>query len=210
MKKVFLVIGLVLITVISSGFSESTKSKKVYNENSFRTLEIVTVPSITEIRNNITAPFTGKSYVGFKEAVWFKESRNRYHIINTLGYLGKYQFGKSTLRRLKVYNAEKFLKNPEQQERAFKALCSLNKYILRKDIRRSVGNKINGVVITESGILAAAHLGGAGNVKKFLRSNGGTNFSDAYGSSIKYYMKRFSGFDVSSIEADRNPLIWIG
>ena len=207
MKKVFLVIGLVLITVISSGFSESTKSKKVYNENSFRTLEIVTVPSLTEIRNNITAPFTGKSYVGFKEAVGFKESRNRYHIINTLGYLGKYQFGKSTLRRLKVYNAEKFLKNPEQQERAFKALCSLNKYILRKDIRRSVGNKINGVVITESGILAAAHLGGAGNVKKFLRSNGGTNFSDAYGSSIKYYMKRFSGFDVSSIEADRNPLI---
>jgi hypothetical protein len=207
MKKVFLVIGLVLITVISSGFSESTKSKKVYNENSFRTLEIVTVPSLTEIRNNITAPFTGKSYVGFKEAVGFKESRNRYHIINTLGYLGKYQFGKSTLRRLKVYNAEKFLKNPEQQERAFKALCSLNKYILRKDIRRSVGNKINGVVITESGILAAAHLGGAGNVKKFLRSNGDTNFSDAYGSSIKYYMKRFSGFDVSSIEADRNPLI---
>jgi hypothetical protein len=207
MKKVFLVIGLVLITVISSGFSESTKSKKVYNENSFRTLEIVTVPSLTEIRNNITAPFTGKSYVGFKEAVGFKESRNRYHIINTLGYLGKYQFGKSTLRRLKVYNAEKFLKNPEQQERAFKALCSLNKYILRKDIRRSVGNKINGVVITESGILAAAHLGGAGNVKKFLRSNGDTNFSDAYGSSIKYYMKIFSGFDVSSIEADRNPLI---
>jgi hypothetical protein len=207
MKKVFLIIGLVLITVISSGFSESTKSKKVYDENCFRTLEIVTVPSITEIRNNITAPFTGKSYVGFKEAVGFKESRNRYHIINTLGYLGKYQFGKSTLRRLKVYNAEKFLKNPEQQERAFKALCSLNKYILRKDIRRSVGNKINGVVITESGILAAAHLGGAGNVKKFLRSNGDTNFSDAYGTSIKYYMKKFSGFDVSSIEADRNPLI---
>ncbi|MFB0938771.1 MAG: hypothetical protein ACI89R_001322 [Candidatus Azotimanducaceae bacterium] len=207
MKKVFLIIGLVLITVISSGFSESTKSKKVYSENCFRALEIVTVPSITEIRNNITAPFTGKSYVGFKEAVGFKESRNRYHIINTFGYLGKYQFGKSTLRRLKVYNAEKFLKNPEQQERAFKALCSLNKYILRKDIRRSVGNKINGVVITESGILAAAHLGGAGNVKKFLRSNGDTNFSDAYGTSIKYYMKKFSGFDVSSIEADRNPLI---
>jgi hypothetical protein len=207
MKKVFLIIGLVLITVISSGFSESTKSKKVYDENCFLALEIVTVPSITEIRNNITAPFTGKSYVGFKEAVGFKESRNRYHIINTFGYLGKYQFGKSTLRRLKVYNAEKFLKNPEQQERAFKALCSLNKYILRKDIRRSVGNKINGVVITESGILAAAHLGGAGNVKKFLRSNGDTNFSDAYGTSIKYYMKKFSGFDVSSIEADRNPLI---
>ena len=207
MKKVFLLIGLVLITVVSSGFLGSTKSKKVNDDNCFRPLEIVTVPSITEIRNDIMVPFTGNSYVGFKEAVGFKESRNRYHIINKFGYLGKYQFGKSTLRRLKVYNTEKFLNNPEQQERAFKALCSLNKYILRKDIRRSVGNRINGVLITESGILAAAHLGGAGNVKKFLRSNGGTNFSDAYGSSIKYYMKKFSGFDVSFIEADRNPLI---
>lgn len=207
MKNVFLIVGLILATVISPEFSGSNKSKKVNNENCFRPLEIATVPSITEIRNDIMVPFTGNSYVGFKEALGFKESRNRYHIINKFGYLGKYQFGKSTLRRLKVYNAEKFLKNPEQQERAFKALCSLNKYILRKDIRRSVGHKINGVVITESGILAAAHLGGAGNVKKFLRSNGDSNFSDAYGSSIKYYMKKFSGFDVSSIEADRNPII---
>ncbi len=87
------------------------------------------------------------------------------------------------------------------------ALCSLNKYILRKDIRRSVGRRINGIRITESGILAAAHLGGAGSVKKYLRSEGNENFSDAFGSSIQYYMKKFSGFDVSSIEASKNPVI---
>ena len=33
---------------------------------------------------------------------------------------------------------------------------------------------MNGIEITESGILAAAHLSGAGNVKKYLRSNGKT------------------------------------
>ncbi len=207
MKKVFLIVGLVIIIVSTPVFSGSTKSKKADNQNCFRSVEVVTVPSVTEMRNDIMVPFTGNSYVGFKEALGFKESRNRYDIVNRLGYLGKYQFGKSTLRRLKVYNTENFLNNPEQQERAFKALCSLNKYILRKDIRRSVGNKINGVLITESGILAAAHLGGAGNVKKFLRSSGDTNFSDANGTSIRYYMKKFSGFDVSSIEADKNPLI---
>src|SRR5210317_1730319 len=37
----------------------------------------------------------GKSFVGFKEAIAFKESRGDYKIVNTLGYLGKYQFGKS-------------------------------------------------------------------------------------------------------------------
>jgi len=36
-------------------------------------------------------------------------------------------------------------------------------------------------------------------VKKFLRSYGNYNFSDAYGSTVKYYMKRFSGYDTSIV-----------
>ncbi|KKN02186.1 hypothetical protein LCGC14_1120300 [marine sediment metagenome] len=36
-------------------------------------------------------PFLGSSYIGFKEALAFKESSGNYFIINTLGYLGKYQ-----------------------------------------------------------------------------------------------------------------------
>lgn len=124
-------------------------------------------------------------------------------MINTLGYLGKYQFGKTTLKRFRIYNTKEFLKNPELQEKAFAAYCSVNKWILRKDIRRTVGKIINGIKITESGILAAAHLGGAGNVKKYLRSNGKIRFSDAYGSSIQSYLKKFAGYNVSNIRADR-------
>ena len=89
------------------------------------------------------------------------------------------------------------------QEKAFTAYCSVNKWILRKDIRRSVGSIINGVKISESGILAAAHLSGPGNVKKYLRSNGQILFSDAYGSTIQSYLKKFAGYDVSNIKADR-------
>jgi hypothetical protein len=74
---------------------------------------------------------------------------------------------------------------------------------LRKDIERFEGEIIGGILITESGIIAAAHLAGPGNVKKFLRSFGGHNKSDAYGSSVRYYMKKFSGYDTSFIEADR-------
>tara|TARA_R110001632_G_scaffold43376_6_gene110103 strand:- start:103609 stop:104028 length:420 start_codon:yes stop_codon:yes gene_type:complete len=133
----------------------------------------------------------------------FKESQGKYTVINTLGYLGKYQFGASTLERFKIYNTNRFLQNPELQEQAFLAYCKVNKWILRKDIKRSVGKVMNGVKITESGILAAAHLSGAGNVKKYLRSDGNRNLSDAYGSSIKSYMKKFAGYDVSNLEADR-------
>ena len=59
--------------------------------------------------------------------------------------------------------------------------------------------------VSESGILAAAHLAGPGSVKKFLRSGGATGFQDAFGTSIRSYMKRFSGYDVSNIEAIKKP-----
>ena len=150
-----------------------------------------------------TLPFLDKDFIGFKEALAFKESQGRYRVVNTLGYLGKYQFGETTLERFRIYDTDHFLENPELQEKTFVAYCKVNKWILRKDIQRSVGKVINGIEITESGILAAAHLSGAGNVKKYLRSNGKKNKSDAYGSSIELYMKKFAGYDVSSIEAER-------
>ena len=93
------------------------------------------------------------------------------------------------------------------QEDAFEALCSVNKWILIRDIKRSEGKRINGIRITESGILAAAHLAGAGNVKKYLRSNGTFQFSDAYGTTIQHYLKKFAGYDTSLIEANRKPSI---
>lgn len=148
-------------------------------------------------------PYLGKSYNGFKEALAFKESRGNYFTVNTLGYLGKYQFGTETLKLIGIYNPTQFLHNPELQEKAFLANAERNKWILRKDIKRFEGKNISGVEITESGILAAAHLAGPGSVKKFLRSYGSQNFSDAYGSSVRYYMKKFSGYDTSFIEADK-------
>ena len=206
---------MITLIVLVSAFTVDTETKRDFDENCVRPTTMSTVLTLDEsIKLDLSSdngfnrvPFIGNEFIGFREAVGFKESRSRYHVVNKFGYMGKYQFGKSTLRRLKIYNVENFLRNPEQQERAFKALCSLNKHILRKDIKRSVGKKINGVVITESGILAAAHLGGAGNVKKYLRSNGGIDFSDAFGTSMQNYMKKFSGFDVSNIEASKNPLI---
>lgn len=148
-------------------------------------------------------PHLGKSYIGFKEALAFKESRGNYFTVNTLGYLGKYQFGAETLKLIGIYNPNQFLYNPKLQEKAFLANAERNKWILRKDIKRFKGQIIAGIEVTESGIIAAAHLAGPGSVKKFLRSYGSKNVSDAYGSSVRYYMKKFSGYDTSFIEADK-------
>jgi hypothetical protein len=187
MKKVVVSISLVILGIFVSGFSNSDSN----SENLNFTEEISTVPTEEESIS----------------AVAFKESQGKYDVVNSLGYLGKYQFGKSTLKRFKIYNTQDFLSNPALQEDAFIALCSLNKWILRKDIQRSVGKKINGIEITESGILAAAHLSGAGNVKKYLRSGGKITFKDAFGSSVQHYLKRFSGYDTSFIKANRKPVI---
>ena len=69
----------------------------------------------------IFTPFLGKSFEGFKEAIAFKESRGDYFTVNTLGYLGKYQFGSETLKTIGIYRPNSFLHNPELQEKAFLA-----------------------------------------------------------------------------------------
>ncbi|TFG74813.1 MAG: hypothetical protein E4H26_07215 [Flavobacteriales bacterium] len=152
-------------------------------------------------------PFLGTSYVGFKEALAFKESRGNYFSMNTLGYLGKYQFGIGTLQLMGVYNATRFLNDPVLQEKVFYTNMSRNKWILRRDIQRFVGKRIGGVEITESGMLAAAHLAGPGNVKKYLRSWGARDTIDVYGTAVSIYIKKFSGYDLSHVSPKKNPKI---
>ena len=166
----------------------------------------LTMPATLPIPQ-VVPPFLGTSFVGFKEALAFKESRGNYFSVNSLGYLGRYQFGESTLNTVGVYNPNHFLENPQLQETVFYTNLSRNKWILRRDIERFTGARINGVEITESGILAAAHLAGPGNVKRYLRSVGQRDVKDAYGTRLSDYLRKFSGYDVSVIPARRNPKI---
>ena len=131
----------------------------------------------------------------FLNDIGFRESGNRYDITNKWGYMGKYQFGKQTLKGLgfKVTKKE-FLNNPQLQEEAMMALLLHNKEKLQTYIDTFDGQTINGMYISESGILAAAHLGGQGSVKRYFRN--GKVFKDAYGTKITSYMKQFSGYDI--------------
>lgn len=157
--------------------------------------------------NELDIPFTGKTFTGFKQALAVRESLGIYTLVNPFGYMGKYQFGKSALRSVGIYDASDFLENPIKQEKAFEALLAKNKWELRKEIRQYDGRRIAGIVITESGLLAAAHLGGAFSVKKFLKSNGSAGFRDGFGTSIRTYLKKFAGYDTSHIIANSNPVV---
>ncbi|MFC5044640.1 peptidoglycan-binding protein LysM [Aquimarina hainanensis] len=207
------IVGASIILTVGGITSLSFTSKSSSDFSSYSTagldLEYV-VPNFDEIEDGEgieMMPKLGMSYIGFKEALAFKESRGNYAVINQFGYLGKYQFGLSTLELLGIRSKSDFLDSSELQEKAFYANVARNKWILRRDIKRFVGRRINGVEVTESGMLAAAHLAGAGAVKKYLRSGGVEGFEDAFGTTVRYYMKRFAGYDLSFVVMQRNAKV---
>lgn len=213
MKRWISFLGHLVIIVVLTSFGNnvvSVKEQPVLPQSSIAIGDVlVNFPeeATNDEQRIVNTIFLTRGFQGFKEAIAFKESQGNYKAVNTLGYIGKYQFGASTLKLLGVYDTNSFLDNPILQENVFELNVSRNKWILRRDIKQFVGKRINGVVISESGIVAAAHLAGAGNVKKYLRSYGKNDFSDAYGSSVTYYMKRFNGYDISEIKSIHNPKV---
>ena len=137
-----------------------------------------------------------KGHTAFLEAIGQKESSNRYEIVNKFGYMGKYQFGRKTLQSLDINVSRKtFLNSPSLQEEAMDRLLTQNYKSLKRYIDKYEGKNVHGVFITKSGVLAAAHLAGAGNVRKFFRK--GYEFKDGNGTKMTSYMRLFSGYDLN-------------
>jgi hypothetical protein len=197
-----------IIVFMSSGFKPYTLQNHDWFNTSDEDKLTYSYPSqnVADYKN-LNIPFTGKFFIGYKEAIGLKESQGQYGLVNSLGYMGKYQFGKSALRAIGISNFAAFLRNPGLQEKAFAALCAKNKYELRDEIEKYEGKIIGGVRITESGILAAAHLGGASSVKRFLRSNGRRYMRDGFGTSLRSYMRNYGGYETSGIVADSEATV---
>jgi hypothetical protein len=209
-----LVIGIAILTMSDKSFKNETIDRQssyaeiAANENLFYGPELSMQqqdihshmnPNVSTYHKHSVAFVKPRGFISFKEAVGFKESRGRYRQVNTLGYLGKYQFGMVTLNHFGVTDADKFLKSPELQEKVFLKYLNYNHDYLADYIEKYEGKTIGGVTITESGMLAAAHLSGPGGVRKFLNSNGTKSNRDAYGSSVKHYLKKFAGYDLKSV-----------
>lgn len=138
---------------------------------------------------------SAKTHKMFFEAVGKFESGCDYKKVNRFGYLGKYQFNIKTVRGLGIdCSAQEFIDQPLLQEYAMEKYLLYNKKQLQDYIGKYQFKTYRGIYITESGILAAAHLGGAGSVKKFFK--GGEIFKDGNGVPITKYMTKFSGYNL--------------
>lgn len=163
-----------------------------------------------------------KNLQDFLDALALRESGGDYKALNNYGYAGKYQMGEMALvdcgyykKPSKIYNNDwkgiftgknnihsisDFLNSPQVQENAqieFKKKQWA--YLKALGAHKYLGKFINGYEITQSGMLAGAHLKGAGAVNNYLKSSGKINPSDAFGTTVESYIKSFSGYDVSTI-----------
>lgn len=120
----------------------------------------------------------GKASGGVKDVLGMRESSNDYTAENSLGYVGKYQFGGGALQDLGykkggewtgkdgINSKEDFLASPEAQESAMDAWVPiLKKRIKSYGLDAYIGEEFEGVVVTEDGLVAASHLVGAKGVK---------------------------------------------
>jgi len=188
-------IGLVFVFLICTAFT--TLGRSIFTQSTLQIpfQEIIKIePKIEIVHSEIV---NKTSHNSFLLAIGNRESSNKYDIVNKYGYMGKYQFGRKTLNSIgfKDIDNKTFLNSPEIQEAAMIRLLKSNKKILRRQIRRHVGKIVNGVYITESGLLAGAHLAGAGNVKKWLRN--GKRFKDGLGTSVVSYIELFGGYKLN-------------
>ena len=151
-----------------------------------------------------------------------RESAGNYKAFNLYGYAGKYQMGEAALidagyyrkpsRRYNndwsgeflgkdgVKSIQDFLNSPKAQENA--QIIFKKKqwgYLKAVGAHNYLGLIINGFLITPSGLLAGAHLKGAGSVIQYLKSEGKKLLKDGFGTSVESYIKHFANYDVSEI-----------
>jgi hypothetical protein len=118
-----------------------------------------------------------------------------------IGHYGRLQWSRArfaeaqaAIPSLRGVTIEEFIApgNERLQERA--ELWHIQDYrnrFRRDGLMEYVGTSVNGVPVTESGMLAAAHLGGYQGLTRLLTE--GYNPSDAYGTDLVAYMMRHGG-----------------
>lgn len=138
----------------------------------------------------------GKKESGSNWRAYSKAKNKKGQIIKAIG---KYQFMPIALKQIGFGHItyDEFVKNPnifpeKDQEIAMQRCLAFNRKVLSKHIDKYAGTVINGISITEKGILAMAHLAGAGGTMKFLDSHGHVNPKDANGTHASDYLKKFN------------------
>ena len=143
-----------------------------------------------------------KDILRFLEAIALFESNNRYDVVNSYGFLGRYQFSPRTIKHLgyDILN-EDFLRNNRLQDEIMLAYMRENYVTLRPYIEEYNNTTHKGMHITTSSILAGAHFAGAMGMKRFLLNKlDSIGTVDANGMTLRKYMTKFSDYNVEEIE----------
>lgn len=162
----------------------------------------------------------GNSYTDFLRAIADMESRMRPGIVNSYGYVGLFQMGTAALTDAGYYKANgtavnswsgtftgkngltslaQFKTSPDLQVQAITDYYNkLQSYINYFGLNKYVGQTLNGVPITASGLIAGAHLVGIGALKSYLDSGGTVIPKDGNGVAVTTYMTNFGGYTLSS------------
>ncbi len=158
------------------------------------------------------------TYEEFLEDLGFKESSGDYTKVNSIGFLGKYQFGEDALTDLGYYlgdntgrndwkgqwtgkdginSKQDFLNNGPVQEKIVRAWFDLlwNSRIKSLNLQKYEGQILNDAPITITGMLAASHLVGPGDLKKYLLSGGTIDRADDNGVKASEYMVKFGSYE---------------
>ena len=155
-----------------------------------------------------------KSFKDFCLAIKKRESNNKYNCVNSLGYLGAYQFGMArlsdfglTVRKyaggstanknfkfIPLITKTSFLKSPALQDFIFWKHIQDHKKFVNQRFNFLIGKKLHNCEITESGCISVCHLLGRGGLIKFLSKK--VDDEDAYGTKASDYMKLFADYEI--------------
>lgn len=165
----------------------------------------------------------GGSYDDYLVALRRFESNNDQTIVNPYGYAGWYQMGETAMIDAGYYRRDgtpntndwnpanftgknginslaDFLASSAKQTQA---ITDYNQkqwsYITAMGLDRAIGRTINGILITESGLLAGAHLVGIGGLQRFINSNGSIVPKDGNNTPITTYVRNFGGFALGPV-----------
>lgn len=166
--------------------------------------------------------WAGVGYVDFLKALGQRESSMLPGAINYAGYVGLFQFGEAALQDVGLYAGDSsprqndwsgtftgkygvtsladFLADPDAQLQAVTAYHARLWKTLADTYGAGeyIGREVGGVEITESGLVAAAHLLGPATVGKWLASGGASDPSDANGTTLTSYLSSFAGYALSA------------
>lgn len=159
------------------------------------------------------------NFGAFLVALKLMESSGDYQAVNTLNFLGAYQFGEAALIDLGyvrrdadpydndfsggwigkngIRSTSQFLNSPAVQDDAAREWMDVMwRYIEYHEIDSYAWTNVGDLPLTPSGMLAAAHLLGAGSLAQYIHSDGKADLRDPYGMPLSSYIERLNGYDV--------------